>query len=43
VRQLAELLLEKETINHDDIVGLIGHRPFTADPQYAAYISNALG
>ncbi len=43
VMRLAELLLLKETINHDDIVTTIGFRPFTADPQYAAYISNALG
>lgn len=43
VTALAELLLEKETINHDDIVASIGHRPFKADDQYAQYISNALG
>lgn len=43
VASLAELLLAKETINHDDIVATIGHRPFKADDQYAAYISNALG
>jgi hypothetical protein len=43
VAALAELLLAKETINHDDIVATIGHRPFEADTQYADYISNALG
>jgi AFG3 family protein len=42
VAKLAELLLEKETINHDDIVDLIGHRPFAADGQYADYISSSL-
>jgi ATP-dependent Zn protease len=33
VASLAELLLEKEIINHDDIVSIIGHRPFEADSQ----------
>ena len=28
VRKVAELLLERETINHDDVVNLIGERPF---------------
>merc|ERR1719223_2159735 len=43
VAALAELLPAKETINHDDIVATIGHRPFEADTQYAEYITNALG
>ena len=43
VMALAELLLQKETINHDDIVASIGERPFKPDDQYAQYISNALG
>ena len=43
VTALAELLLEKETVNHDDIISVIGERPFKADDQYAQYISNALG
>mmetsp|Transcript_36572 Transcript_36572/g.97782 ORF Transcript_36572/g.97782 Transcript_36572/m.97782 type:complete len:81 (+) Transcript_36572:2280-2522(+) len=34
-------LLDKETINHDDIVGAIGHRPFEPNKQYAEFISNA--
>ena len=29
VKLIAELLLSKETINHDDIVATIGARPFT--------------
>lgn len=40
VSRLAELLLEKETINHDDIVATLGQRPFTPDQQYAEFISN---
>ena len=39
IEKMAELLLEKETINHDDIVRLIGHRPFETNPQYAEYVS----
>jgi len=39
VEQVAQLLLEKETITHDDIVDLVGPRPFTADKQYQEYIS----
>merc|ERR1711988_1083742 len=34
---LAELLLEKETINHDDIVGVLGERPFDTDA-YQEYL-----
>ena len=34
-------LLDKETINHDDIVSAIGHRPFEPNKQYAEFISNA--
>jgi len=42
VAKLAQLLLEKETITHDDIVELIGHRPFKADGQYAEYVSSSI-
>merc|ERR1719235_1785114 len=41
VTAIAEMLLEKETINHDDIVATIGHRPFEPNKQYAEFISNA--
>ena len=41
VTAIAEMLLEKETINHDDIVSAIGHRPFEPNKQYAEFISNA--
>mmetsp|Transcript_7972 Transcript_7972/g.16617 ORF Transcript_7972/g.16617 Transcript_7972/m.16617 type:complete len:415 (-) Transcript_7972:1044-2288(-) len=35
---VAKLLLEKETITHDDMVSTIGERPFQGDPQYQEYI-----
>jgi AFG3 family protein len=38
VRKVAEALLEKETITHDDIVSLIGPRPFAGDPAYNEFI-----
>ena len=38
VEKVASMLLEKETITHDDVVELIGERPFTADPAYAEFI-----
>ncbi|CAN0269724.1 unnamed protein product, partial [Laminaria digitata] len=39
IRMVAELLLEKETINHDDLVALIGARPFKAHKSYLEFIS----
>merc|ERR1712032_905111 len=39
VRLVAERLLEKETIVHDDIIDLIGERPFEGDPAYKEYVS----
>lgn len=39
VDSVAKLLLEKETITHDDMVDLIGARPFKADKQYEEYVS----
>jgi len=39
VELVAKLLLEKETITHDDIVDLVGARPFTADTAYQQYVS----
>jgi AFG3 family protein len=38
IDNLAEMLLEKETITHDDIVMAIGNRPFTPDPMYEEFI-----
>ena len=37
--KVAELLMEKETITHDDVVDMIGARPFAADAEYQKYIS----
>ena len=39
VKKVAEMLLEKETITHDDIIDLIGERPFKGDTQYNEYVS----
>jgi AFG3 family protein len=41
VEKVANLLLEKETITHDDITELIGPRPFAGDKQYQEYISSS--
>lgn len=38
--KVAKLLLEKETITHDDIVDLVGPRPFAGDPAYNDYVSS---
>merc|ERR1712194_172032 len=39
VEKVANLLLEKETITHDDMIELIGKRPFDGDAQYQEYVS----
>jgi AFG3 family protein len=39
VEMVANLLLEKETITHDDLVDLIGARPFQGDSAYQEYVS----
>jgi AFG3 family protein len=38
VEKVANLLLANETITHDDVLELIGPRPFKADPAYAEFI-----
>lgn len=40
VEALAERLLEVETINHDEIVRLIGARPFEGSDEYKSYVAN---
>lgn len=40
IKNIAELLLKKETINHDDIVTAIGPRPFVAHKEYAEFIES---
>ena len=39
VVQVAELLIEKETITNNDIAQLIGPRPFSAGKDYDAYVN----
>jgi AFG3 family protein len=39
VLKVANLLMEKETITHDDIYDAIGPRPFEGDKQYQEYVS----
>ena len=39
VESVAKLLMEKETITHDDLIDLIGERPFPGDKQYQEYVS----
>lgn len=39
VEKVAKLLIDKETITHDDMIDLIGERPFKGDDQYQEYIS----
>lgn len=39
VEMVAKLLIEKETITHDDVLDLIGPRPFKGDGQYEEYVS----
>ena len=36
---VAQLLLEKETINHSDIVEIIGKRPFVGDKAYEEFVT----
>lgn len=40
VEKVAKLLLEKETITHDDVYDLIGARPFEGDSVYKEFVSN---
>ena len=39
VEKVATTLLDKETITHDDIVDLVGPRPFEGDDQYQEFVS----
>jgi AFG3 family protein len=42
VEKVAQLLLAKETITHDEVVDLIGARPFPGDSSYRDFISSRL-
>ncbi|GFH48126.1 hypothetical protein CTEN210_04602 [Chaetoceros tenuissimus] len=39
VEKVAKMLLDKETITHDDIIDLVGPRPFTGNEAYQEYVS----
>jgi AFG3 family protein len=39
VEKVAKLLLEKETITHDDVHDIVGPRPFKGDSQYEEFVS----
>jgi len=39
VQKVADLLLEKETITHDDIIDLVGPRPFQGNEEYQEFVS----
>jgi len=39
VEAVAKMLLDKETITHDDVVDLVGERPFEGDELYQEYVS----
>lgn len=38
VEAIAQMLLEKETITHDDIIAVVGPRPYGVDPAYQEFI-----
>jgi AFG3 family protein len=38
LEKVANMLLEKETITHDDILELIGPRPYAGDPAYDEFV-----
>lgn len=38
VEKVAQMLLDKETITHDDVFELIGPRPYAGNPQYDEYV-----
>jgi AFG3 family protein len=38
VEKVAQLLLDKETITHADVISIIGPRPFKGDPAYEEYV-----
>lgn len=43
VQAVADLLLAKETITHDDMVDIIGPRPFTGNEAYQEFVSKRYG
>ena len=43
VEKVALTLLDKETITHDDMVAMIGDRPFEGDAMYKEFVSRRQG
>lgn len=43
VEKVAKLLLDKETITHDDVLELVGPRPFNTNPQYDEFVRRFKG
>jgi AFG3 family protein len=39
IEKVANLLLDKETITHDDIIDLVGRRPFSGNEAYDEFVS----
>jgi len=42
VEKVAKMLLDKETITHDDIFDLVGPRPFVPDSAYQEYVTSRI-
>lgn len=42
VDKVAKMLLDKETITHDDIYDVVGPRPFVPDSAYQEYVTNRM-
>ncbi|KAG5188027.1 cell division protease ftsH [Tribonema minus] len=42
VEAVAELLLQKETINHDDMIAILGKRPFASHKSYEDFIHSTM-
>ena len=40
---VAQMLIEKETISHNDVASIIGKRPWSAGKEYDAYVSGSAG
>ena len=39
VERIAKMLMEKETITHEDVINSIGPRPFAGDPAYEEFLA----
>jgi len=43
VEKVAKLLMDKETITHDDVLEIVGPRPFKTNPQYDEFVRRFKG